>query len=174
MAILVNCTGCGRQFRAKDQIRDTRIKCPGCKADVVVRGPHVCGSDVFISHSSQDKQVADAVCAALEAKNLRCWIAPRDIPAGASWGAAIVEGIEDSRAMLLVFSEHANSSDQVLRELERAVAKRKPVVPLRIDRGAMRKDFEYFLASCHWLDATDGPLEGHLASLTRRVKAAPV
>jgi hypothetical protein len=170
MAILVSCAGCGKQFRAKDQFKNTKLKCPNCKADVVVSGPHVCGSDVFISHSTNDKQVADAVCAAMESKNLRCWIAPRDIPAGASWGASIVEGIEDSRAMLLVFSQHANRSDQVLREVERAVAKKKTIVPLRIDREPMRKDYEYFLASCHWLDATDGALEDHLAGLTRRVR----
>jgi hypothetical protein len=170
MAILVGCTGCGKQFRARDQFRNTKLKCPSCKADVDVQGPHVCGSDVFISHSSADKQVADAVCAAMESKNFRCWIAPRDIPAGVSWGSAIIEGIEDSRLMLLVFSEHANRSDQVLREVERAVAKKKPIVPLRIDGEPMRKDFEYFLASSQWLDATGGPLESHLAGLTSRVR----
>ena len=170
MAILVSCAGCGKQFRAKDQFRNTKLKCPSCKSDVLVQGPHVCGTDVFISHSTADKQVADAVTAAMESKNLRCWIAPRDIPAGASWGSAIIEGIEDSRAMLLVFSQHANRSDQVLREVERAVAKRKPIVPLRIDREPMRKDFEYFLASCQCLDATDGALEDHLSTLTRRVR----
>jgi hypothetical protein len=170
MAILVGCSGCGRRFQAKDEIRNRRIKCPNCKADVVVQGPHVCATDVFISHSSVDKQVADAVCAALESKGVKCWMAPRDIPAGSTWGASIVEGIEDSRVMLLVFSEHANKSDQVMREVERAVAKKKPVVPLRIDAEAMRKDFEYFLASCHWVDATEGTLESHLDRLTKRVR----
>src|SRR5690349_20751285 len=115
MAILVGCSGCGRKFRAKDEIRNARVKCPSCKADVIVQGPHVCSTDVFISHSSADKQLADAACAALESKIVTCWIAPRDIPAGASWRASIVEGIEDSRVMLLVFSVHANKTDQVLR-----------------------------------------------------------
>jgi hypothetical protein len=170
MAIRVNCSGCGREFRAKDQFRNTRLKCPNCKASVVVQGPHVCGSDVFISYSSADKQVADAVCAAMESKNLRCWIAPRNIPAGATWGSAIIEGIEDSRIMLLVLSQRANDSDQVLREVERAVAKHKPIIPFRIESLQMRKDLEYFLASCQFLDATSGALEEHLAGLTRTVK----
>ena len=45
-------------------------------------------ADVFISHSSKDKHVADAICAVLERRGLRCWIAPRDVTPGASWGAA--------------------------------------------------------------------------------------
>lgn len=170
MAILVSCAECGKRFRFKDRFRGARQKCPNCKAAIVITGAHVCGTDVFISHSTADKQVADAVCAAMESKGVRCWIAPRDIPPGASWGSAIIEGIEDSRVMLLVFSEQTNKSDQVLREIERAVAKKKPVVPLRLDRTPMRKDYEYFLASCHWLDATDGALEDHLATLTGTVR----
>ena len=35
--------------------------------------------DVFISHSSKDKPIADAICANLEGTGIRCWIAPRDI-----------------------------------------------------------------------------------------------
>lgn len=171
MAILLDCAACGRQFRVKDHFRGTPIKCPGCKTKMLVEGPHVQGYDVFISYSSKDSQVADAVCAALESKGVRCWIAPRDIPAGASWGAAIIEGIEDSRVMLLVFSEHSNGSDQVLREVERAVAKRIPLVPLRLDKTPMSKALEYFLAACHWQDATDGPLEDHLAGLTSVIRA---
>jgi len=31
--------------------------------------------DVFISYSAEDKPIADAVCAALEAEHIRCWIA---------------------------------------------------------------------------------------------------
>src|SRR5713101_8280389 len=45
--------------------------------------------DVFISYSSKDKPVADAVCAGLEGRGIRCWAAPRDILPGSDWGAAI-------------------------------------------------------------------------------------
>ncbi|MDR0948902.1 MAG: toll/interleukin-1 receptor domain-containing protein, partial [Lachnospiraceae bacterium] len=44
--------------------------------------------DVFISHSSVDKSIANAICHTLEANGMRCWIAPRDIPAGTNYGAA--------------------------------------------------------------------------------------
>ena len=47
---------------------------------------------VFISHSATDRDAAEAICAALEAAGLACWIAPRDIPAGTPWAAAIMAG----------------------------------------------------------------------------------
>ncbi|HAH65240.1 MAG TPA: toll/interleukin-1 receptor domain-containing protein, partial [Rhizobiales bacterium] len=75
--------------------------------------------DVFISYSSKDKPIADAVCAGLEANGLRCWIAPRDILPGADWGGAIIDAITGSKVMVLIFSGNANSSPQIKREVER-------------------------------------------------------
>jgi hypothetical protein len=40
-------------------------------------------SMVFISHSSNDRATADAICAHLESAGIKCWIAPRDIEPGA-------------------------------------------------------------------------------------------
>ena len=60
--------------------------------------------DVFISHSTKDKAVSDAVCAALENAGIRCWIAPRDVLPGRSFPGEITRGIETSKAMVLVFS----------------------------------------------------------------------
>ena len=41
--------------------------------------------DVFVSYATEDRSTAEAVCAALEASGLRCWIAPRDIHPGSVW-----------------------------------------------------------------------------------------
>lgn len=127
--------------------------------------------DVFISYSSLDKAVADAACAALEAAGIRCWIAPRDIMPGKEWGAAIIEGINESRVMVLVFSAHANNSPQIRREVERAVHKGIAIIPLRIENIVPTQSLEYFIGTVHWLDALTPPMEGHLRRLIESVKA---
>ena len=70
--------------------------------------------DVFISYSKKDKAVADAICARLEQDGVRCWYAPRDIAPGADWAASIIEAIEKTKIMVLVFTDFANASRQVL------------------------------------------------------------
>src|SRR5918912_958303 len=127
--------------------------------------------DVFISYASHDKPVADAVCATLEARRVRCWIAPRDIRPGTEYAAAIVDAIAASRAFVLVLSGASNASPQVRREVERAVSRGLPIVPLRIEAVALSKSMEYFVSSQHWLDALSPPLERHLASLADAVQA---
>lgn len=126
--------------------------------------------EVFISYSSKDKPIADAVCARLEGQGVRCWIAPRDILPGMEWGASIVEAIESARLMVLVLSANADASPQILREVERAVNKELRIVPLRIEDFTPGKNLEYFLGTPHWLDAISPPFEKHLDQIGRTVK----
>ena len=110
--------------------------------------------DVFISHSSVDKKAADAICHSLEQSGIKCWIAPRDIRAGENYGGEIIRGIQDCKIFLLIFSNEANTSPAVAKEVERAVlGYRKIVIPYRIEDVAMSANLEFFLTDVHWLDA---------------------
>jgi hypothetical protein len=124
---------------------------------------------VFICHSSIDKPIADAACAALEAQRIPCWIAPRDILAGEEYGKAIIEALGSCQIVLLVFSRHANESPQVRREIERAVSKEKILVPFRIEDVLPSDAMEFALSNTHWLDAITPPMEGRLLELCNTV-----
>ena len=170
MAVAVECVYCGHLFRVEDSSRGRTGQCPKCQQDVVARGETVRDYDVFVSHSHHDEQVALDMCAALERTRLRCWIAPRDIEAGVVWGEAIINGIEASCVMIVVFSEQSNASNQVYREVERAAAKGLPIIPFRVDGVAMTKRMEYFLSACQWLDVQTGSMAGHIGTLVRRTR----
>ena len=129
--------------------------------------------DVFISHSSKDKPTADAVCAVLESHGIRCWVAPRDIIPGMDWGASIIEAIKGARVMVLIFSGHANDSSQIKLEVERAVNKGVPIIPLRIEDILPADALELFLGARHWLDAFTPPLENHLQMLAQIIRQFP-
>src|SRR5437879_1333415 len=127
--------------------------------------------DVFISHSSQDKTIADAVCAALEKEAVRIWIAPRDVQPGRSFAGEITRAIQHSKVMVLIFSKHSNASEQVLREVQLAANSRLHIVQFRIEDIVPNDDLEYYLSTPHWLDALSPPLERHLDRLQNSVKA---
>ncbi|MGL4345327.1 MAG: TIR domain-containing protein [Cellulosilyticaceae bacterium] len=120
---------------------------------------------VFISYSSRDSEVAQHICHLLEAKEIPCWIAPRNITAGKEWGEQIIQGIEGSQILVLVFSQYSNESQQVLREVERAISKKLVVIAFRIEDVLPTKSMEYFLYSNHWLDAFDGSRDEKIEEL---------
>jgi WD40 repeat protein len=127
--------------------------------------------DVFISYSSQDKPTADAACAALESANIRCWIAPRDINPGRDYAESIIDAIESARVFVLIFSNSANASPQVKREVERAVSKGLPIIPVRIEDVVPNRTLEYFISSPHWLDAFPPPRDRYFAKLVVSARA---
>lgn len=88
--------------------------------------------DVFISYASENKPVADAVCASLECRELRCWIAPRDIFPGQPYPEAIEEAVVGPRLMVVVFSQHAADSRDVRSEIHLAFRQELTIVPFRI------------------------------------------
>jgi hypothetical protein len=126
--------------------------------------------DVFISYSSKDKRVADAMCNKLESNGIRCWIAPRNIRAGMDWGGAIMHAINNCQLMVLVFSSNANASQPIKREVERAMSKGVMVVPFRIEDVQPAGSLEFYLSTSHWLDALPPPVEQHLQRLVEDVK----
>jgi hypothetical protein len=126
--------------------------------------------DVFISHSAQNREIADAVCAALEKAAIRCWVAPRDVRPGRSFPGEITRAIQQSKVMLLIFSGHSNNSEQVLREVQLATDSRLPIIRFRIEDVALTDDLRYFLSTPHWLDALTPPLSKHIARLELAIK----
>src|SRR6267143_4122840 len=127
--------------------------------------------DVFISYSSKDKPIADAVCAALETDGIPCWIAPRDIRAGADWNTAIIDALSASNAMVLICSSHSNQSPDFILEVKHAFRQHITVIPFRIEDVTPTKSLEYYLAFVQSLDALTPPLESHLGHLAEHIRA---
>jgi hypothetical protein len=107
---------------------------------------------VFVSHSSKDRKVAGAICSALERRGVACWISSRDIAAGENFQEAIDRAIRTARAMVLVFSQNANSSTEITKELALASQYAVPVIPVRSEDVAPTGAFRYELATRQWID----------------------
>ena len=97
--------------------------------------------------------MAEQICVLLEERGRRCFLAPRDIRAGREYAEEIINGIDNSEAMLLLMSEAANASPHVLREVERAVSKNIPILVYKLEDTELSKSMEYFLMTHQWVNA---------------------
>jgi tetratricopeptide (TPR) repeat protein len=111
------------------------------------------GYDVFISYSNRDRAVAESICAAMKTRGMSCWVAPESVQPGSFWASQIVQAIEQSKAVVMVFSSAANSSPQLPREAELAVSYRRALIPYRIENVDPEGALRYFLGITHRLDA---------------------
>ena len=99
-------------------------------------------------------------------------MAPGSLAPGEQWAGAIVRAIEQSRAVLVVFSAASNDSPQMARELELAVSNHKRLIPIRIEDARPTQDLQYFLGVSHWVDAFDGGVDRHIPYLVSQVRRA--
>jgi hypothetical protein len=140
---------------------------PGSSAEVQAHVVHA----VFISYSAKDRKIADAICEALEAQDIKCWIAPRDIAGGKLYPGAIVEAINSSRVLVLVFSSNSNTSNDVMNEVERAFQNEIPIIPFKVENVQPSLNMQYFLSTPQFLNAFKPPLKFHLENLVDTVGA---
>lgn len=126
---------------------------------------------IFISHSTVDAREAETVCRALEAGGLDCWIAPRDVPMGASYPKAIINAVRTCGAAVVLVSESSNRSQHVIREVERIAATTAPFIILRIDDVELSEELEYFASLTQWFDAFDGDVGRYTDDLVQHLRS---
>lgn len=110
-------------------------------------------AEVFISHSSKDAAVAQALCGILEQNGISCWMAPRNIMPGEDWATAIAKAITTTRVFLIIYSGNSAASTEVPKEIMLAGSKRSYIIPYKIDDTPLRENFEYHLGASHWISA---------------------
>lgn len=121
---------------------------------------------LFLSHSSKEYDIAEKICEYLESNGHRCFLAPRDIRSGHIYAQEIMEGIEQTDAMLVLLSKAANESPHVLREVESAVSKKKAVFVYQLEEVELSKSLQYFLMTHQWIDkVAKDDYEGILQSI---------
>ena len=129
---------------------------------------HRMSHPVFVSYATADRKQAFSVCEAIERRGTKCWMSSRDVEPGDNYQEAIVCSIRTARAMVLVFSEAANNSDEIKKELSLASRYHVPVLALRIEDVEPSDAFAYELSTRQWIDAFDG-WDRSIDSLVRRI-----
>lgn len=121
--------------------------------------------DIFISYSSKDQKLVEAMCHYLEERNLRCFVAYRDVPKGKDWAPYIENGIEDSKVLVYVHTESSNMSEETTREINLAFEEGCVVIPFRVNSIKYGIGKRYRLNNLNWLDAFPGNPENYFGDL---------
>ncbi|HKL93694.1 MAG TPA: toll/interleukin-1 receptor domain-containing protein [Clostridia bacterium] len=115
--------------------------------------------EIFISHSSKDKDRVDEILKVIEDAGIKCWIAPRDVLGGMAYAEEIVDGIKACRIVLLVVSASIVKSEHILNEVELAINNSKIILPFKIDPIEYTDSYKYYLNRKHRIEALPDPQE---------------
>ena len=85
--------------------------------------------DVFISYAEEDESVAEEMLGLLQARDLKCFMATKNIQSGMLWKEQIRDALNTSRSVLLLLTRNSVASQWVMCEAFAFWALRKPIVP---------------------------------------------
>lgn len=100
---------------------------------------------IFISYPSSRQSQAMKIVGTVESHDLSCWIAPRNIPAGSDYIQEISKAIDGCSDFILLLSEDAQDSVWIRKELQRAVDKKKHIIPLLLEPVTLNPAFGFLL-----------------------------
>ena len=120
---------------------------------------------VFISYPSPSKEAAQEITDYLEKNGINCFIAPRDIEGGKTYASALMSALDECNLVLLVASEAINDSEHVLNEVDAIVNKKKPLLPVFIEKFEMKDEYRYYLGRKQWVEAYANPLYCYFAEI---------
>ena len=104
--------------------------------------------DVFVSHSKEDKSIAKKLVSKLESSGVGCYIYSRDKNSGSE-----KELISNSSIFILILSEYAQQSQDLIRQLKIAVENNCNIIPFKAGKTDTGLSTQYLLHTLEWVDA---------------------
>ena len=108
--------------------------------------------EIFISYRRADQPFARLLHSQLRAEGVEAWY-DAQVGAGEDWRITTAKALEDSQIFVLLFSENAAQSSDIVKELAVATHEKKLVVPVRLQNVEPKGAFLYELASRNWVNA---------------------
>lgn len=102
---------------------------------------------VFISYSTKEQSLANAMKKLLERQGVQTWMAPGDIPVGNKYAQVISKAIKSCSCFILMLSNNSQNSIWVAKEVERAINYRKPIIPVQLEDLVLNDEFELYIST---------------------------
>ena len=118
---------------------------------------------IFISYQRKSFPFVLKLSQYLESKGVKTWYAPRNIQLEGLWPEKLHEAIQNCKAVLLLYTEDADKSKHVIREVAIADDCDKPILWLKMDSSEPNsKVLKYYLSLVQTIeyDGDDSILEG--------------
>ena len=125
--------------------------------------------EVFISYRRSDEPRARQLFELLKARGVEAWY-DAHLGAGEDWRSATARALDAAPIFVLLFSQNASASDEIVKELAAATLKKKTIVPVRLEAIPLEGAFLYELASRNWIDAHENT-DARLVELADKLAA---
>ena len=127
--------------------------------------------DVFISYQHNSVDLVKRIVSTLEKNDIKCWYAPRDVTG--DYATSICNAILAAPIFVVIMTEEAGQSDQVLNEVEMAYErlqkKEISILPFKANSDELSLALKYYLKRLQWVTVDNGDTNTAIIELRDRI-----
>ncbi|MFI5201005.1 MAG: TIR domain-containing protein [Candidatus Kapaibacterium sp.] len=127
-------------------------------------------ADVFISYSREDKDRVTELATKLREAGVSLWIDQGGIDAAAIWTEEIVNALENAKVLLLMISEKAVNSHNVLKEVTIASERKGHILPIHLEPTKIPAAMKYALAGIQHVEYFHGDQSENIKTIVRSLE----
>jgi len=131
-------------------------------------------ADVFVSYSREDKERVLALTAKLKAAGVPVWIDVGGIDGAAMWGEEIVNALDRAKVLLLMVSESAVHSHNVVKEVVLTSERKGHILPVHLEPTQIPTSLKYPLAGIQHIEYFQGDPDANLKTILRSLERVGV
>ena len=129
--------------------------------------------NVFISYAAQDENNAKSVCEDIAANGFHCYFAGDSLKQGRAKKEEIRISLDNSSAFVLVLSAASRANDEVLKEIERAIALKLKIFVYKLEDLTLPESLNALLDAPKSYNILDDPDRLHLVEGLLSMSNAP-
>lgn len=127
--------------------------------------------DIFIASAPEDRKHAELIGTTLEKAGLNCRLVKDDGKTSGDYAKGMPSIKAESKVLVIVFSGHANNSQELARILADAMETGMAVIPFRIEAVEPKGVMLFYLSDTQWLDADNPPTAKQLQILVETARS---
>jgi hypothetical protein len=117
---------------------------------------------VYLCYAPEDTNAARACALIFESHGTPCWFTDRDMTSDRVWPQCVIEAIESSKFFVLLLSERAVASADIIPEINEARAAGRTILVLRAKGTDKNRELEALLETAHEMRVEDPPSDEDL------------
>ncbi|MDH5177256.1 MAG: tetratricopeptide repeat protein [Gammaproteobacteria bacterium] len=127
-------------------------------------------ADVFVSYSRDDKDRVLGIVSQLRDAGVSVWIDQGGIDGASQWGEVIVNALDGAKVLLLMVSESAVRSHNVLKEVVLVSERKGNILPLMLEPTTIPPGLKYPLAGIQQIDLYQSEAHQQLEAVVRSLQ----
>jgi TolB-like protein/Flp pilus assembly protein TadD len=131
-------------------------------------------ADVFISYSREDKDRVIELAQKLREAGVSLWIDQGGIDGAAKWSEEIVHALDGAKVLILMVTEKAVNSHNVVKEVTLASERKGHILPVHLEPTRIPAELRYALAGIQHIEYFQGDPGENLKAIVRSLERVGV